>query len=522
MKSNFLSIPSLLVLVLCFIVTPSKLQGQQSSKLKILGAKDAKIDVKNGTRILVGNVRFKQGKTLMYCDSAISYTDSKLIKSYGHVKIVDKAQKTTMTGDSLVFDGGKHLGQLRGTITLTSETQILKTRRLDFDTRTKSTKFYGGGVITSTEDNSVLKSEKGYYNTETKIFFFKDNVEYVTDDYTILSDTMEYNTELEIVTFHGPTDIISDSNTIYCEKGFFDQVKAFSNFSGHVKMVSTEQTLFADSVVYYENTKSGQSFGHVIILDTANRTEVYGDYARYNNIEKTSLVTGSLRLVMAFTDDTLQLHSDTLLTYMDPTGKHRLLNAFHHVKFFKPDMQGKCDSLTFSELDSTIRMFYSPVVWIDSNQLTGKEIIIKQVDGDIRGMDIFDEAFIASEEDSALYNQIRGKSLHAFFRNNEIYKINVNRSGQTIYYVRDEDKELMGMNRLDCSNMSIFIDSEGINNIKFYQKPDGIFLPMAKVSSEMKLLRYFYWRESERPKTEDDIFNWTPVPSYILLRRQSR
>lgn len=522
MKNNVLSISILSLLALVTFCLPQVSFAQKSTKIKILGAKDASMDTRNGLKILVGNVRFKQGKTLMNCDSAVQYSNSNLMKAFGHVKIIDKQQKTTMTGDSLIYDGKKYLGQLRGNITLTSETQILKTRRLDFDTRTKSTRYYGGGVITSKEDNSVLRSDKGYYNTQSKIFFFKKDVEYVTDEYTILSDTMEYDTENELVTFHGPTDIISDSNTIYCEQGYYDQKNKYSNFSGNVKMTSPEQTLMADSVVYFEAKKSGQAFGHVVILDTNNNTEVYGDYARYDNLKKTSLVTGSLRLVMAFTKDTLQLHSDTLLTHMDPTGQHRLVHAFHHVKFFKPDMQGKCDSLSFSELDSTIRMFYTPVVWIDSNQVTGKEIIIKNVDGVIEGMDIYEQAFIASEEDSSLYNQVRGKSLHAHFKNNAIYRIDVNRSGQTIYYVREEDQSLMGMNRLDCSNMSIFMDEDGINNIKFYKKPDGMFLPMAKVSEDMKLLRYFYWRENERPKTVEDIYNWTPVPDYIIRRRQSR
>ena len=80
----------------------------------------------------------------------------------------------------------------------------------------------------------------------------------------------------------------------------------------------------------------------------------------------------------------------------------------------------------------------------------------------------------------------------------------------------------MGMNRLDCSNMSIFMDDDGINNIKFYKQPDGNFLPMSKIKEESKLLRYFYWRESERPKAVEDIYYWTPVPDYILKRRQSR
>lgn len=522
MKSISTLIQTVLLVGFVLAYPSSFLFAQKGGKIKILGAKNASMDTKKGTRILVGNVRFKQGKTLMFCDSAVSYSKTNIMKAFGHVKIVDKAKKTTMTGDSLIFNGAKRLGQLRGDITLTSETQILKTRRLDFDTRTNSSNYYGGGVITSTEDNSVLKSEKGYYNTTTKVFFFKNDVEYVTDEFTILSDTLEYNTETEFVRFHGPTDILSDSNSIYCESGYYDVPNKFSTFSINVEMLSKDQQLYADSVVYNQKTNNGQGFGNVSIIDTINRTEVYGNYARYNRSKKTSLVTGDLRLIMAFTKDSLQLHSDTLYTHMGPNGESRLVHAYHHVQFYKPDMQGKCDSLSFSELDSTIRLFKTPVVWVDSNQITGKEIVIKNVDGKIENMEIYEEAFIVSEEDSALYNQVKGKSLYAHFRNNAIYRIDVNRSGQTIYYVRDENQELMGMNRLDCSNMSIFVDKNGINNIKFYKQPDGTFLPMSKVTERSKLLRHFYWRADERPQSVDDIFNWTEVPDYIVKRRRSR
>jgi hypothetical protein len=167
-------------------------------------------------------------------------------------------------------------------------------------------------------------------------------------------------------------------------------------------------------------------------------------------------------------------------------------------------------------------LYNSPIVWNDSNQITGKEIVIKTYDGVIQNMRINEEAFIVSEEETELYNQVKGKTLHAFFKDNEIYRIDVNRSGQTIYYVRDEQDELMGMNRLDCSNMSIFVDSAGINNIKFYKQPDGTFFPMKEITVEMKLLRHFYWRIEERPLTIEDIFNWTDVPDRVVNRRRSK
>lgn len=500
------------------------LLAQKKSKIKLMGADKMiyKESEHGKIRILNGNVRLKQNQTLMFCDSAAIDAETNTMKAFGHVKIIDPKKNTTMTGDSLFYNGNSKRGKLRGRITLISEDQILKTRHLNFDTRNSVSHYFGGGVITSKSDSSVLKSEIGYYHSDTKIFFFKDSVEYVTDEYNITSDTMQYNTESDIVYFHGPTNIVSDSSTIYCESGWFDKINDVSTFSINVVMNSDGQIMNTDSVVYFQKDKMGEAFGNVEIIDTANNTEVYGDYVKYNNVKGTSLVTGNLKLVMAFTNDTLYLHSDTLITEHDSTHTDRLIHAFHHVQFFKPNMQGKCDSLSFSEIDSTIRMFQTPIVWVDSNQVTGKEIIIKTYDGVIQNMRINEEAFIVSEEDTALYNQVKGKSLFAHFRENEIYRIDVNRSGQTIYYVRDEDQSLMGMNRLTCSNMSIFIDSLGIDNIKFYNKPSGTFFPMKNVTLEMKLLRYFYWRIDERPLEIDDIFHWTDVPDHITNRRRSR
>jgi len=514
----------ILLIVVVFGTGNATLHAQKKSKIKILGADEGKyLEAKYGkAKILTGNVRFKQGGTLMYCDSAVLQSETNSMKAYGHVRIEEKAKKTEMTGDSLLYDGNTKKGKLRGTIKLINDEQILRTRYLDFDVRNNLAYYSGGGVITNKNDNSVLKSRIGYYHSDTQVYFFKDSVSYITDDYKIYSDTMQYNTNSDIVYFHGPTDILSDSSSIYCESGWYDKQNRFSTFSKNVVMVSDQQLLTTDSVAYNEASKKGEAYGNVEILDTTNNIQINGDFAKYNNIARTSLVTGNMELQLFFTKDTLHLHSDTLFTDYDSTNTHRLIHAYHHVQYFKPDMQGKCDSLSFSEVDSTMRMYYHPVVWTDSNQVTGKEIIIKTYDGVIQNMRINEQAFIVSEEETDLYNQVKGKSLFAHFRDNEIYRIDVNRSGQTIYYVRDEDQILMGMNRLDCSNMSIFIDSLGINNIKFYNQPDGTFFPMKDVTLEMKLLRYFYWRIEEKPNKVEDIFNWTEVPDHVVRRRQSR
>ena len=512
-----------LIFSILLIFSAQNIYGQKKSRIKILGAKKTTVQrtPEGELRIMRGNVRFKYNKMLMFCDSAVLMAGSSDMNAYGNVKVEEKAKDLVMTGDSLIFNGGKKEGKLRGSVLVVTKDQQLRTRFLNFNTRTNIITYFNGGVITSRKDSSILKSQTGYYYTKKKTYFFKDSVSYITDDYKIYSDTMEYNLEEDKVYFHGKTDMYSDSNHIFCEKGWYDQKSELSSFSINVRIENPEQLMFGDSVFFDQNKNQGEAFGNVEIIDTTNKIEVLGDYAKYDNKKGNSLVTGNLELVLQFSKDTLHLHSDTLITTQNQQTKQRNIQAFHHVQFFKPDLQGKCDSLSFTEGDSTMRMYINPVVWTDSNQVTGEEIIIKTYDGIIDNMQINKDAFIISQEDENAYNQIKGKSLYAHFTKNEIRKIDVNRSGQTIYYVREEDGSLMGMNRLDCSKMSIYIDSLGIDHIKFYNQPDGTFYPLKKVTPELKFLRYFYWRLDEKPNTKDEIFHWTEVPEYVRLKRNS-
>ncbi|WP_395627260.1 OstA-like protein, partial [Daejeonella sp.] len=47
---------------------------------------------------------------------------------------------------------------------------------------------------------------------------------------------------------------------------------------------------------------------------------------------------------------------------MDTT-RTRIISAFHNAKIFKSDLQAKADSMFFSEADSTVRCYVSPMIW---------------------------------------------------------------------------------------------------------------------------------------------------------------
>ncbi|MDR9397582.1 MAG: OstA-like protein [Salibacter sp.] len=510
-KSRYIEFWSLLLLVSSFFLTAS-VHGQNREKIKLIYAKEAIID-KTGdksVRKLIGEVEFKHKQTKMYCDSAYLYPKSNSLRAYSNVRIV-KGDSIDLTGDSLYYDGNSSFAELRGNITLNDGSQNLRTQYLDYDVGKNFGYYQGGGLVTNLNDSSTLKSEIGYYYADNERFKFKNNVKMESEDYTITSDTLEYDQKGDIVYFFGPTDIVGDSSSIFCKRGFYNRKTEDSEFVRDAKIVNKDQQIEGDSIIYNQQSQNGEVFGNSVLTDTVNNIMLKSDYAYLNGTDSISYATGNLLMEQRYENDTLYLHSDTLYTLYDSTREHRVIRSYHKVKFFKSDIQGKCDSLLYSTADSTIKMFIDPVIWSDANQMSGTTITIRTYDGNVESLFIEDNAFIVSVQDSTkeFYNQVKGRTLLAHFRDNKVYKIDVNGNGETIYYAEDdEDKEAMGMNRLACSEMTVYMDSNQIDNIRFYNKPEATLYPLKDLTDELQYFRYFEWRGAERPKKREDVFVW--------------
>jgi len=142
--------------------------------------------------------------------------------------------------------------------------------------------------------------------------------------------------------------------------------------------------------------------------------------------------------------DTLYMHADTLQTKPDTSlvktntslvktdtsdvkkNDAKFFMAYPKVRFYKTDLQGECDSLSYQMKDSTIYMYYDPVLWSQKNQMTGEKIqyISKNPDPDIAILD--KNAFIIMSEDSIRFNQISGKLIVGQIFDNKLRYADVN------------------------------------------------------------------------------------------------
>jgi hypothetical protein len=120
-------------------------------------------------------------------------------------------------------------------------------------------------------------------------------------------------------------------------------------------------------------------------------------------------------------------------------------------------------------------------------------------------MELYNSAFVTSQVDYSRFNQIKGRSLTGFFKDNELYKINVEGNGEAVYYLLDGD-EIVGVNQAKCARIEIFVADGKITAINEYQNPEGVIDPPSKVNPLTLRLDGFSWFDLIRPKKMMDIF----------------
>ena len=529
--------------VFCFLLI-LPLHSFSQKKVEIVHAGSLKFDKQlgNGAKRLIGDVEFKQENTLMFCDSAYFYENNSL-DAFGHIHIKQN-DSINMYGDLLNYDGNTKKAVISKNVIVDKGDMHLTTDVLNYNMGT-SVGYYTTSAKIINKDN-VLTSDKGYYFAKNNELNFKKNVVLTNPQFIINSDTLRYNTTSKITYFIGPSTIKSKENLIYCEDGWYDTQKDLSRFSRNAYILTKDQKMFGDSLYYNRKKGIGRAVRNVNVIDTTHKIDIKGDYAVHYELTNVSVVTGNAILRQRFEKDTLYVHADTLKAIgekdstqsskpkvqssklsnrnkeekikenetvetttdtIHSTKTKQTLFAYHKVKFFKKDLQGKCDSLAYKLADSTMRLFGTPTLWSDENQLTADSmnfIIGKQ---SIKSMYMKGNSFIVSKEDSVRYNQIRGKEMKGYFNKDTLYLVHVEGNGQIIYYVKDKEV-IKAVNRADCSDLNIYLKSNKIKNIVFITKPDATLYPLEQIDVKDLKLKDFTWRGKDRPLKMKDIFSW--------------
>jgi lipopolysaccharide export system protein LptA len=453
---------------------------------------------------LLGNVRLQDNDVKMWCDSAHFYPEKNQVEAYLKVHI-QQGDTLNLFGDYLFYDGKSKIAFVKGNVELIDKETHLYTDSIHYDVRNKIAKYTERGRITN--EKNTLTSIIGILYVSENLFHFKDSVKIVNPQYVMTADTMDYNTVSEIAYFTGPTELKGDSLYLYCEKGWYDTKKEVTSVWKKSMIDNRKQIIHGDSLFFNDSTGYGESFRNVIIEDTINKIAVKGNYAWYYKQPERFFVTNRAVFIQISQKDSLFLHADTIksITRSDTTGKvYRLMRAYYGCRIFSKDLQAKCDSLSYSFQDSVIRLYRAPVIWSEEDQLTSDSMAVFTKNRQTDRLELYNNAFIASQVDTARFNQIKGRNLTGHFKNNELYKINIKGNGEILFYLLDAEA-VAGVEQSKCADIEILFKKGKVSEIYEHESPEGFIdppLPLTPVRFDG-----FIWLDNLRPKKRDDIFN---------------
>lgn len=453
---------------------------------------------------LVGNVILSDSSVTMYCDSAYYYSSNKM-DAFSNIRIVQTNGTLNISAEKLNYDGNTKLAELHRNVVLVDEDMTLKTEDIYYDLRSGIASYDDSAHIT--KGQTVITSKKGRYNKNTRTLHFIKKVVITDPQYRLYSDTVDYNTITKVTYFVGPTNILTERDSIYCERGWYNTVDESSHLYKNPYVFTEGRKIKADTLTYLKSNGYGRAVGNVEMVDTANNAIIRGNFATYDPGKERAVVTDSALLIQVSEGDSLFVHADTIRSDLDSTGKYRILKAYYKVKMFRTDLQGKCDSLCYSSVDSTLQFYGTPILWSDSSQLTAEYIQMYMVNRKIDRMELRNTAFLIARDDSVKYTQVKGKNMMGYFLDGKIQKLVVRGNGQTLYFPKDEE-EYIGMNKTSSTDVIIYMKENKVEDIVLLIKPEGTLFPMNEVTKADMYLKDFNWQEDKKPKRKEDIFVW--------------
>jgi lipopolysaccharide export system protein LptA len=481
-------------------------------KVEILSA-DSLGSIKEGEveiRTLYNNVKLRQEDINIYCSRASMNGLTGVVEAYGKVRIV-KGDSITVLSDTAIYYSFVKQAKLNGKVSMNDKIMTLTTKRLDYDMANGLAYYTEKGKIVDKEN--TLTSKEGYYNTRTKEFNYKRNVKLVgkaenKKPFNLSADSLRYITSTKIAYFIAPTRIVSEKDTMFATKGWYDTKIKSLFLTSRSTARNEEYDMVGDTVYYDRITQKGVMYGNAKIISRKDSIVITGDYGYYAGKEGISRMIGKKALLRNIINkDTLYVSADTLLSVENKEQKTRKLYAYKHVLIYKKDLQGKCDSLIYNTQDSTISFYKKPILWNDGNQSEADSIIVQMINNKIRMMNMKGKSFVISTDSLGNYNQVKGRKITANFTTlSKLDRVFVEGNGESIFFALDDKQKMVGMNRVQCSKLTLYFKDSKAQRSTFVGKPDAEFMPPKKITEDNKHLQGFRWRANEKP-TQVQVLN---------------
>jgi lipopolysaccharide export system protein LptA len=402
------------------------------------------------------NVRMENGESRLTTDFLDYDRNTNIATYFNHGTIIDK-NNNLQSNNGFYYTDLKDYYAIDSVVLINPEYKML-TDTLRYNTSTDISFFYGPTEIIS--DSNYIYCENGWYDTQKDVSQFNKNAFLRKGEKTLSGDSLYYD---RVAGFGEAFKniVLEDTTQKVILKGDYAVYYEIEEKATITKRAQMIQVTDNDSLFLHSDTiKLVTFFDTLIVSDITILYQVYNnendstlDSNTINN-NKDTIATNKITESNKFqaknniVSDSLKYFSDTTIT--DSIGnKYRIrerekikprkeIYAYNKVRIYKTDFQAKCDSLAYLTADSVLQFFSEPILWSEENQVSGINIDLHMANNEADYMLIKKDAMISSEEDTIRYDQISGKKIIAYFKNNEIHKIYVTGNSESVYFPREE------------------------------------------------------------------------------------
>lgn len=516
--------------------------------------------------LLTNNVRLVDKDATLYTNNLTYNTGTRIGTYVNGGKIVDS--KNVLTSVTGYYFTNTRDAYFKNNVVITSPDGVIKSDTLRYNSGSKITYFYGPTHLYG--KNDTLYTENGDYNTLTQHARFGKKNHYTQGSKSLKGDSLffdrktGYGRAIKNVTFTDATEKVTFKGEIGIYHKKDESILATRN--AYIILQTESDSSKVDSVWLAADTLFSKVVrGHEVqpILKVNLKKD--------NELEDTSVSRPDSHLSpnskpspsghAKFTESTAQEDKRLIKEVISPeqnnkasgltntltqkisnlspdslardTAKVRIVFAYHKAKIFKSDLQAKADSIFFSYKDSTIRCYSQPMIWTQGSQFSADTIYLQMKNKKLDNMLLQRNGFIVGTEasDSSKFNQVKGKLITGYFKNNKLNNLFVDGNAESVYYVKEEKEgktgKYTGMNKMLSSRMKVLFEHHMLKDISFIRKPEGTYYPIKQIPTDQTILPGFIWKPKDRPKSKDEIIpsltNEVPIlPKQKNTKTQSK
>lgn len=480
----------------------------------------------NDNPFFSGNVQFVHQGSILTADEVVFYKDQNFVKAIGNVKL-QNADGSVITSGEMEYDGNSQKGIARKKVLLVDPGQTIETETLYYDRLSNKAYFNTGGTIT--KDGNVMYTKSATYDLNSRIIDFAGNVKIDNPEYTVEGVNIVQNQNTNTATFNGATTITNKknpSNLIYTEKGTYNMNSKEVYLKKNSRIHYNGKVLTGDDLYFNQITGFGTGKGNVTLRDPLEKRYMKGGYGEIYEKKDSAMMTDKPYAVKILEKDSMYFSANRILAYqkidsINPLKKKSFLRAYKKARMFKTNIQLRTDSLSFNETDGIMHLDGKPIAWSGEKQVTGDKIeaYFDTENEYIDSLRVIGNAFAISKADSLNlkdeFNQVKGKLMTVYYKNNEITLAKVIGNAQAITYADDQNEktkevERIGISLSTCGTIEAEFEDRKVQIISCNIGANVETYPMSLISREKRFFPDFNWNTKDRLRTWRDIFLDSP------------